>query len=338
MLATLEGRVVDQSAMPNGLYVAVSNNQPTQVAVGALQVALVALDQGAKNALIQVLLVDTEPWVFLTDRDVPLPAIDPTAFVPLKALASHLYKSTGVLADVKAACGESIDDHYARFRVRVAPGNGNVCCVCGTETLAQMQAGVDSNEQWRGPYDHLLAKDKYPLYGVHAKNLVPICQTCNSKAKLAKDLLLKDGNRRLSFSPWTEYATTVEVRVSIDDTDAFFPRVVVNLASDDPDRHEKLGTWDDVYKIKARIEGEFSDLREKMSEDISASNEVNFLTSLEERTVTNAAAGRSTAFCYWRSRVYCAVRNMPATSREVLRVTILESMPDTAELDRLFFG
>ena len=63
---------------------------------------------------------------------------------------------------------------------------------------------MEDREQWRGPYDHLLAKDHYPLYGIHPKNLLPICHTCNSKAKHAKDLLIKDGNRRLSFSPWSE--------------------------------------------------------------------------------------------------------------------------------------
>jgi hypothetical protein len=338
LLAAVEDRAVNQNALPNGLHAAVTGNQPTQDAVTTLHAALVALDQGAKDTLRNVLLLNSDPCDFLTDRGLPLPAIPDSVFAPLKTLAIHLYQRTGKLTDVEAACGEGIDDHYARFRVSAEPGNGNVCCVCGTESLAQMQAGVDDTEQWRGPYDHLLAKDHYPLYGVHPKNLVPICQTCNSKAKLAKDLLIRDGNRRLSFSPWTEYVLANEILVSIDDMDVLFPRLIVDLASDDPERSEKLRTWDDVYKIKSRVEGEFSDLREKVTEDISAGDEAFFLGSLDERAAAKFAAARRTPFNYWRSRVYHAVRDMPPESREAFRVAILESMPDPAELDELFFS
>jgi hypothetical protein len=338
LLAALEDRAVNQDAMPNGLHAAVNGNQPTQDVVTALHVALLSLDQGEKDALRNDLLLSTEPCDFLTDRGLLLPAIPYSVFAPLKALTVHLYQRTGKLAGVEAACGESIDDHYARFRAIATPGNGNVCCVCGTESLAQMQAGVDDNEQWRGPYDHLLAKDHYPLYGVHPKNLLPVCQTCNSKAKLTKDLLVQDGNRRLSFSPWTEHVLASEVRVSIDETDVLFPRVVVDLASDDLDRNEKLRTWDDVYKIKARVEGEFTALCEKVTEDVSASDATLFLGRLDERAVAKAVARRSTPFSYWRSRVYRAVQEMHPDSREALRLAILELIPDPAELDALFFG
>lgn len=338
LLAALEDRAVNQNALPNGLHAAVTGNQPTQDAITALNAELDALDQGAKDAFRNVLLLETDPCDFLTNRGLPLPAIPDSVFAPLKALAVHLYQRTGKLTNVEAACGERIDDHYARFRAIDAPGNGNVCCVCGTEPLAQMQAGVDDSQQWRGPYDHLLAKDHYPLYGVHPKNLLPICQTCNSKAKHAKDLLIKDGNRRLSFSPWTERALGSEITVSIDDADALFPRVVVDLASGDPNRNEKLMTWDDVYNIRSRVEGEFSDLREKVTEDISAGDEALFLGSLDARAATKLAAARRTPFSYWRARVYGAVLDMPAQSREALRVAILASMPDPAELDELFFG
>jgi hypothetical protein len=338
VLAALENRAVNQNALPNCLYAAVTGNGPTQDAVNVLYAALAALDQAAKDMLRNDLLLNKEPCDFLADRGLALPTIPDSAFGPLKALAVHLYQRTGKLTSVEAACGECIDDHYARFRAMAAPGNGNVCCVCGTESLAQLQAGVDDNEQWRGPYDHLLAKDHYPLYGVHPKNLVPICQTCNSKAKLAKNLLVQNGNRRLSFSPWTERALPSEILVSIDDTDVLFPQVVVELTSSNPDRNEKLRTWDEVYKIRSRVEGEFSDLCAKVTEDVCASTQALFLASLGQRAAAKAVAGRSTPFSYWRSRVYRAVGNMPPTSQEALRVAILGSMPDPSELDELFFG
>ncbi len=337
MLAALEARAVDPNVLPVGLHAAVDGNQATRDAVTRLRGALVGLDQARKTALKSDLLLNTEPCNFLTDRTLAMPTIPDVVFSQLKTLSVHLYERTAKLVGVEAACGECIDDHCARFRAAAAPGNGNVCCVCGTEYLAQMRAGVDDNEQWRGPYDHLLAKDHYPLLGVHPGNLLPICHTCNSKAKLTKDLLYKDGQRRLSFSPWTECALPAEIQVTIDDTDVF-PRVVVELQGGTADRQEKLDTWNEVYKIKDRVEGEFLALREKVGEDVTADNEAGFITGLEQRALAKAAASRVSPFNYWRARVCRAVQAMNHASREALRLAIQQSAPSAQAMENLFFN
>lgn len=335
ILAALEGRATDQSQMPHGLYAAVTENQPTKQSVDKLLAALALLDPGRKDEL-KLALLHTEPCDFLTDRHLQLPTVPVAIFPHLKTLVTHLCERTAKLVGVEEACGERVDDHCARFRAMSPPGNGNVCCVCGTESLAQLQAGVDDHEQWRGPYDHLLAKNHYPLYGVHPKNLVPICQTCNSKTKLAKDLLYKQGIRRLSFVPWTERASTDEIHVSIDDID-MFPRVVVTFTSGNPDRQEKLQTWDDVYTIKGRVEGEFRALQEKVAEDVTASDEAAFLQDLRHRARNKANACRLTPFNYWRARVYRAVGEMDPGSREAFRLAIASATPQDDEMDDLFF-
>jgi hypothetical protein len=338
MLATLEDRQIDETHLPDGLCAAIHENPPTREVLETLTEALTALAQEQRQALRNALAQNIDPCTFLIDRGTPPPVIPETVFAPLKKVAIHLFQRTAKLKPVEEACGECVDDHYARFRQINAPGNGNVCCVCGTQYLAQIQSGLDENEQWRGPYDHLLAKDAYPLFGVHPRNLLPICDTCNSKAKLAKDLLLKNDLRRLSFLPWSEHALPAEIQVSIDETAGLLPRVMVNLISLDSDRQEKLTTWDDVYNIKARIEGEFTDLREKIAEDVSVSNEATFLISLEEQTRSKFVASRRTPFSYWRSRVYCALLTMPNQSREAFRQAIVDSGPNPAEMDDLFFG
>jgi hypothetical protein len=272
---------------------------------------------------------------FSVGVNMALPTIPDNVFPHLKRLSVHLYERTAKLVGVKAACGECIDDHFARFRADEAPGNGNVCCVCGTEKLAQIQAGVDDDEQWRGPYDHLLAKDKYPLFGVHPANLLPICQTCNSKAKLAKDLLHKDGQRRLSFSPWSERAQPAEVQVAIDDSE-LFPRVLVNLQGSTVDRQAKLDTWNDVYRIKARVEGEFLALHAMIADDVSAGSEADFMRDLKRRTLSKAKASRLKAFNYWQARVYHSVLNMDRAGREALRQVIQQSAPLDEDMEDLF--
>lgn len=336
VLATLDGRKVDRKRLPVGLSAAIAENKPTSKAVNALKRKLSALDPGQKQALKNSLALNNDPCALLSDKTAPLPVIPETIFPALKTLAVHLFQRTAKLKDVEQACGECIDDHYARFRHDKDPGNGNVCCVCGTEYLAQVRADENDNEQWRGPYDHLLAKDLYPLYGVDPKNLLPICDTCNSKAKLAKDLVLKDGVRRLSFSPWTERASLEEIEVVVDDANDLFPRVVVSFRSNDPDRQEKLATWDDVYKIKSRIEGEFKELGAKLAEDASATDDASFQQKLREVGRAKARAQRLTPFNYWRARVYAAVRGMNPRSREALRQATTLTPQAIHEMDVLF--
>lgn len=337
LLAALESRPVDEAHLPVGLCAAIAGNQPTRAAVDALSAKLSALNQGQKQALKDVLAVRTDPCTFLSDRASPLPAIPDAVFPALKALAVHLFQRSAKLNGVEQACGECINDHYARFRHCNAPGNGNVCCVCGTEYLSQIRANENDNEQWRGPYDHLLAKDLYPLYGVDPKNLLPICNTCNSKAKLAKDLVFKDEVRRLSFSPWTERASLQEIEVVVDDANDLFPRVVVNFRSSDPDRQEKLATWDDVYEIKSRVEGEFKELGAKLAEDAHAPDDASFLQKLREVGLAKSTAQRLTPFSYWRARVYAAVIGMNPRSREALRQATAPTPQAIQDMEVLFF-
>lgn len=337
MLATLEGRPIDETHLPVGLCAAIAGNQPTRTAVDALSARLSALDQRQKQALKDSLALNTDPCVFLSDRTAPLPDIPDAVFPILKTLAVHLFQRTAKLSGVEQACGECINDHYARFRHGNAPGNGNVCCVCGTDYLAQLRADENDNEQWRGPYDHLLAKDLYPLYGVDPKNLLPICNTCNSKAKLAKDLVFKDGVRRLSFSPWSESATFQEIEVAVDDAIDLFPRVVVKFRSTDPDRQEKLATWDDVYEIKSRVEGEFKELGAKLAEDARAYDDASFLQKLRDVGSAKYEAQRLTPFNYWRARVYAAVIAMNPGSREALRRATAPTHQAIQDMEALFF-
>lgn len=337
MLAALEGRAIDETHLTVGLNAAIAGNQPTRNAVDSLVAVLSALNHEIKEELRDALKSNTDPSEFLSDRTIPLPSLPEGVYAPLKALAVHLFQRTAKLAAVEQACGECIDDHYARFRSGNAPGNGNVCCVCGMDYLAPIQASVADNEQWRGPYDHLLAKDLYPLYGVDPKNLLPICAPCNSKAKNAKDLILKDGVRRLSFSPWSESVILEEIEVVVDDLNALFPRVHVNFRSLDPDRQEKLDTWDDVYKIKSRVEGEFEELGAKLAEDAPASDDATFLIRLKESGEARIQAQRLTPFNYWRARVYAAVRRMDPMSRAALRQATTLTPDMKREMEALFF-
>ncbi|MBH3463609.1 hypothetical protein I5Q49_02000 [Pseudomonas carnis] len=216
-------------------------------------------------------------------------------------------------------------DHYIRYSADLAPGNGNVCGMCATELLAQRQNNVAAAEQWRAPYDHLLAKDTYPQFGVDPYNLLPICHTCNSKAKLAKDLLRNpEGVRRTCFDPWSESAHgQVSLQVNFLD---ILPKAIWNTIPIDPINQIKLTTWNDVYRIKERIEGEFLSLQEKLAEDLHLENLTLFKISIENKAREKINYARLTPYNYWRSLLYSSLLLLPDQLLEQLRTLCLDGL------------
>lgn len=128
-----------------------------------------------------------------------------------------------------------------------------------------------------------------------------------------------------------------EVLDTVNDADGF-PQVVVNLHGNIADRQEKLNTWDEVYKIKDRVEGEFKALHTKIAEDVSADSEADFLADLDRRALAKAGACRVSPFNYWRARVYRSVTVMDQASREALRQAILQFTPSAQDMENLFYN
>ena len=125
--------------------------------------------------------------------------------------------------------------------------------------------------------------------------------------------------------------------MAVDDANDLFPRVVVSTRSADPDRQEKLATWDDVYQIKSRVEGEFRELGAKLAEDARAPDDASFLEKLREAVLAKAQAQRLTPFNYWRARVYAAVIGMNPGSREALRQATALTPQAIQDMEALFF-
>ncbi|MNV62527.1 hypothetical protein D3C71_1550760 [compost metagenome] len=191
--------------------------------------------------------------------------------------------------------------------------------MCATERLAQRRSGVSADSQWRAPYDHLLAKDKYPQFGVDPDNLLPVCFTCNSKAKLAIDILFNsEGVRRTFFDPWSEGAHG-KVKLRVDFLD-ISPVVCWGIMASNQEDVEKLTTWNEVYKIKERIEGEFISLHEKLSEDLDFRDLAAFKASIESKAEVKMNYARLTPFNYWRGLLYESLLLLSDQSLEQLRV------------------
>lgn len=324
---------VDEAVLPARLLAAVRSNSPTNRLLGKVVSAAGALSQVERGQLLLAVQAARAVRPLFSDCAISTPVVPDSLAAPLKDFATHLFSKTAELVKVVAACGESVMDHYSRYAADEPPGNGKVCGMCGTEFLAQFRADVEASEQWRAPYDHLLAKDTYPILAVHPENLMPVCVTCNSKAKLRKDLLHDGrGQRRKCFDPWGEFAHD---RVNLaPDFGSVSPTVSLTMTGLTAAERDKLSTWDDVYRIKERIEGEFLSLREKLAEDLDLSDLTAFRASLTQMAERRMGAVRLTPYSFWRAKLFSSMATLPDQPLEQLRELCVEGLdPDGDRAD-----
>ena len=324
---------IDETDLPAGLLVAVRRNSPTNRLLGQVNSAAATLSQAERDQLLVAVQAARTVRPLFSDCTISTPDVPDSLRAPLKEFSTHLFSQTAKLVKVIAACGESVMDHYSRYAADEPPGNGKVCGMCGTEYLAQFRADVEASEQWRAPYDHLLAKDTYPIFAVHPENLMPVCVTCNSKAKLRQDLLHDGpGQRRKCFDPWGECA---HERVDLaPDFGSVSPRVSLTMTGLTASERDKLSTWDDVYRIKERIEGEFLSLREKLAEDLDLSDLNAFRASLTQMAGKRMGAVRLTPYSFWRAKLFNSMATLPDQPLEQLRELCVEGLdPDGDRAD-----
>lgn len=320
ILAGCGDRRVDDAQMPNMLWDAVCGNAGTLKVIDALRAKLDLLAGNEKHALW--LNVRAAPSV----REL---MCEPTAIIPtppesivseLKKCVEHLFDRTAKLVTVERACGESLAGYFNRYSADWPHGNGIICGICGTEVLAQRRLDVESEDQWRAPFDHLLAETQYPLIALDPMNLLPVCHTCNSKAKLAKDILYDDqGRRRRSFDPWSEYAAD-QLAMSVK-FDSLIPLVDVEFQPRDLLNEEKLLTWDNVYKIRQRVKGEFRSLSVKLIEDLNLDTLVDFKNSIQRQANIRIGLCRVSPFNHWRGTLYRGMQAIPDAQLDRLRET-----------------
>ena len=240
---------------------------------------------------------------YYDDKTYPFPIFPDSVHDAIENLTKHLFSKTTDLAGIKTACSETLHQHFNNF----CTVNSNVCCFCGSSELTQVRAGVGVNNQWRAANDHLLAKKDYPVFAIHPDNLIPICEICNSKAKLAKDLLnIKKKNhpdvRRLCFFPFIEHCNNY-VGVEVTQEDLKLTTQCTMIVTD-PEIQEKLDTWNDVYRIKERVEGKFTDLVVLADNDCPADSLNEFKQRIKRKAARCKTYCRLEAWNFWKFLLY----------------------------------
>jgi hypothetical protein len=152
---------------------------------------------------------------------------------PVKNLFDFAF---GLLTDLNVR-----DDHYMAIYDAAA---AHVCPFCGAEYF-------DAPGAPREAMDHYLAKSRYPFAAANLRNLVPMGNKCNSRYKLATDLLWReDGSRRVAFDPYDHE----RVEVLLEESEPFggdaeyLPNWVIQFRPESP----QAETWDEVFSIRAR--------------------------------------------------------------------------------------
>lgn len=244
---------------------------------------------------------------FLTPNPALLGFLHQNTFNAFKVLAAHLYGATKDLQPIiDAAGGVNIHGHFEAFRTDTL--NGNICKSCGMEKLAPFRANIGVENQWRADYDHQLCKSKYPLFAVHPDNLIPLCDVCNQDAKKAKDLFVaEDTSLRYSFYPFTEEAHSY-VSLEIENLRDPNPSVKVSWNTSDSILINKLDTWNNIYEIKNRVEGEFHNLDQIVDNEIQPESYTEFEheVSRKARAISDSAL-KSKPWAYWYHKFFCVL-------------------------------
>ena len=166
---------------------------------------------------------------------------------PIREPAKELFKfAFELLTDL-----EIRDKHYKVIYDAVP---SHTCPFCGCENF-------DAPRIPREALDHYLAESKYPFAASNLRNLVPMGNKCNSRYKLAKDILIRDdGTRRKSFDPYN----STGIKLSLENSQPFAgtpttigqaPRWQIEFESNT----EEVLTWDEVFHIRERYEKDVLD-------------------------------------------------------------------------------
>lgn len=186
--------------------------------------------------------------------------------------------------------------------------------------MSQNRQGLVDDKQWRSDYDHLLNKADYPLYGIHHKNLMPTCHTCNSKAKGDKELIHdKRGNRRKAFYPFSTPRESCDQFIKLNlvpDRLSDFSQPVdieINYVGTTPDLDAKIGAWDEIFQVPSRVKAELvKEFVERIASDLDTPRDVAELAATLSRKVRAAPLDiKKTEWRFWWHRLYEHLNTRP---------------------------
>ncbi len=301
-------------------------NEPTRAHFENLWNAL-PQDQQGRQKLFDIIRGAQNITVYFNNTEINLPELEHNLFEKFKRLTSHLFTRTKGLKRAKEQAHSSIQDHFREFK-RVND-NSQLCFLCATSQLAQDRTGIKDRDQWRADYDHILCKDKYPIYTAHPGNFIPTCHICNSKAKGAKNILIGPNNRRRkAFYPLPpsqescyQYAQ-VEPRfrsiaeLNTGNSQAPITSALITFPNAPRDISSKIEVWDEVYQVPRRVEEHVvTHFFERVASDLLPQDFNDFCSQLYRYSRPYPPDIKKTEWRFWW---FCAYQFLEGQTQEYL--------------------
>lgn len=134
--------------------------------------------------------------------------------------------------------------HYHLFR-RHGVNEYSYCPSCGIFPMHSTKDEITDQ------YDHYLPKDLYPFSSVNFKNLVPVCNDCNSIQVKSDDDILSHTGR--VFYPFDESHQPIEITISIKSNAPELEDIEWKIDySCQTGKTAELTAWKAIYKIESR--------------------------------------------------------------------------------------
>ncbi|WP_210449437.1 hypothetical protein [Vibrio crassostreae] len=294
------------------------SNKATKEKFEALWRALEPLEQQTRRELFELVQNSQDITVYFDDLAAPLPELEGDLFEVFKSLTSHLFTRTKDLSGAKQQADSSIEQHFQEFRRE--NNNSQLCFLCGTSLLSQDRTNLDDDEQWRADYDHVLCKDKYPIYTAHPGNFIPTCHICNSKAKGAKNVLVgSQEQRRTAFYPLPPSQDSCHQYACIEpsfrglaelhggDWQDPIASAPVTFPTAPADITDKINVWEEVYQVPSRVEEYIiTHFCERLAGDLllTVQDEFEEFSRQLQRAARMPTDVKMTEWRFWLNRLY----------------------------------
>jgi hypothetical protein len=174
--------------------------------------------------------------------------INPSLCENVKTFCDKMYDNSLGLAPFYNVYGK-IEEYYNEL-----VGRSSQCRFCGINKV------LTKFHSHRSALDHYLPKQHYPFSTVDFRNLVPLCDTCNSKYKLGENTLFKTENkgkkkettkRVKAFYPFRKDVPDIKIDISL--KKSYNPNIEpkdMEIMLSCIGFEEQIDTWDRLFGIK----------------------------------------------------------------------------------------
>ncbi|PWD87445.1 hypothetical protein [Ignatzschineria cameli] len=246
--------------------------------------------------------------MLLSDLNVQAPCLthactQESLIESVKNLGEHLYYRTSKLQSIIDIAGETLSEHYQKYKEL----NTSMCKSCGTRKLMHDLASISADEQWRSDYDHILVRSKYPIYSVHPDNFMPLCDICNQKAKSSKDILLDESlQRTISFNPYNSDVCESYIEVSLIESSegGILPELYIQCSSTQSDIQQKYVNWERIYLVPERVVGEKSEYQLWIKYEVDEDNFEDFKKQIKKRSLENKQKQYAREWWFWEEKLF----------------------------------